>query len=1120
MKYLVLCTIIAGAAAAYSSSSYRDGKATGLYNQVSVGTDYADKFPHGNTGYTGGYQTHYAGPNGAGVAVGAGTGSFAPGFGGYPGPTVDFNNFFNGIQANFANLYQQQFALQQALFQQQQAAFAPFAGGFGGAAAGAGFGSVPVYGPNFAGGSNYVSSTRYPTGNYGSPNVASSSASFGPGGFHQTASIYPNNPGVPNVDTRFGGSEQSTGFQGGKPGFVGVSSFSSSSNINGQTHREAVTSVNDNGKITTHRVHSPPVSAPCKESLPSGCPAGLIRSKNVLSIPVYQSNMWQRAVWITLLVGYCSAGVATWSEDISVHNNAAVTGIHYSQHESSVNAARKAAADRLQQNQAASLVAAGGGSGGPCETLCYNSFTADGASDTETIGQGIVGFTSPGAGSAVGSSQKYSATSSRMSESSMQNVHGAPVIYPAVGGSSSGTRSSYTSSSSSRQQQLHSSGSAQPVSNALYGASDYGRSQTGFVQPVIYNVQGPQTHAAHSSFNERSSNERSVVGGRPIVANVVYTPVPVAGSSSNSFNTRSSFASTANEQQVVQPVLYPATNSDYSRRYVVHQDNQYRSNPSNTYVLYSKPVQYYAPARSRTDGSTSYDATGRVLNVNVVQPVHTERVDEQRTEQRAESVQTVQRQPDVFPARGSFDQQEHEHEQQQYVDELDGVSTEPSVVPGAGSSSSSQRRAEQQSSSSYVRTGSYVPSAGANNRYSTSQSADSQRRQTYHSAGPGFVAPVPVGGVSSSKYESASEQHQQHQQRQHVPIIVQPVPVGSSSTATRYTSSAHEQRSNTHGSGTGGSAYYSVPAGSAAYGSQHSNTASSSSHSSRHKAGAGGSFVHYPITNDEYGRRFGGGAGGYGADTDLHDIMSESESLARLQAQNVHNGAVAGSGTFDTESRFGGTSESEAGLGTMPGGFQRTKSWSSSSKWASEQRYGDDGKPKTYSMLSTAESEKHNVNGKTTGYKAATTTLEDDGKVSTYTPLLDWGKQDGGGLIGKVSTLKQTVYEKKRELLNGLNEKVSKMLWIPPYPSTTEEAPVNAAPQQDPMSEAPSIWWWQTTELPPSSRTQPTVMVTSTVRRTTERPSNDDRLVFTVADTDELEQPNVFIPTDVLVTEG
>lgn len=46
--------------------------------------------------------------------------------------------------------------------------------------------------------------------------------------------------------------------------------------------------------------------------------------------------------------------------------------------------------------------------------------------------------------------------------------------------------------------------------------------------------------------------------------------------------------------------------------------------------------------------------------------------------------------------------------------------------------------------------------------------------------------------------------------------------------------------------------------------------------------------------------------------------------------------------------------------------------------------YGTDGKPKSYSTLSTAEAEKYNINGAEAGYKAATTTLENDGKVSTY----------------------------------------------------------------------------------------------------------------------------------------
>ena len=46
--------------------------------------------------------------------------------------------------------------------------------------------------------------------------------------------------------------------------------------------------------------------------------------------------------------------------------------------------------------------------------------------------------------------------------------------------------------------------------------------------------------------------------------------------------------------------------------------------------------------------------------------------------------------------------------------------------------------------------------------------------------------------------------------------------------------------------------------------------------------------------------------------------------------------------------------------------------------------YDSEGKIKSHSMLSTAEAEKHNINGAETGYKAATTTLENDGKVSTY----------------------------------------------------------------------------------------------------------------------------------------
>uniref|UniRef100_A0A182JQ79 Uncharacterized protein n=1 Tax=Anopheles christyi TaxID=43041 RepID=A0A182JQ79_9DIPT len=166
---------------------------------------------------------------------------------------------------------------------------------------------------------------------------------------------------------------------------------------------------------------------------------------------------------------------------------------------------------------------------------------------------------------------------------------------------------------------------------------------------------------------------------------------------------------------------------------------------------------------------------------------------------------------------------------------------------------------------------------------------------------------------------------------------------------------------------------------------------------------------------------------------------------------------------------------------------------------------------------------------------------------SEGSPLLDWGKQDGGSLIGKVSTLKQTVYEKKREFLNGINEKVSKMLWIPPWPSsTTEGTPASAVPQHDPVPENPTIWWWQTTERPLSSTVAterplsgtiainlptyaPIVSATNapSTSSTMRNPSSNDRLMFTVADTNELELTNVymyarssFIPPELRLTDS
>ncbi|XP_050081957.1 uncharacterized protein LOC126569118 [Anopheles aquasalis] len=152
------------------------------------------------------------------------------------------------------------------------------------------------------------------------------------------------------------------------------------------------------------------------------------------------------------------------------------------------------------------------------------------------------------------------------------------------------------------------------------------------------------------------------------------------------------------------------------------------------------------------------------------------------------------------------------------------------------------------------------------------------------------------------------------------------------------------------------------------------------------------------------------------------------------------------------------------------------------------------------------------------------------GDAAFGSPILEWAKKDGDSLLGKVSNIKSAVYERKREFLNGVNERVSKLLWIPPLSSTTTTT-TESVPMVDPIEsttgQQPSLWWWQTTPKPLISSTVP-----STIGSTPSAPlvvlqDDTDRLVFTVADTDELELPNVFmyarssfIPADQRLTDS
>ena len=109
-------------------------------------------------------------------------------------------------------------------------------GGFGG-----GYDSSGGFGGSFS-------------GTYG-PEGSLASASIGPGGVQQTAAVYPENPAVPNVNTRFAAAG---GPRGGSYG-VFTSSQSATSNLNGKpmSFHRATTTVNDNGKVTTYTVQNP-----------------------------------------------------------------------------------------------------------------------------------------------------------------------------------------------------------------------------------------------------------------------------------------------------------------------------------------------------------------------------------------------------------------------------------------------------------------------------------------------------------------------------------------------------------------------------------------------------------------------------------------------------------------------------------------------------------------------------------------------------------------------------------------------------------------------------------------------------------------------------------------------
>ncbi|KAL5280030.1 hypothetical protein ACFFRR_004186 [Megaselia abdita] len=209
---------------------------------------------------------------------------YAPSFPAFtPSPFIDpfefhsqLTAYIQGQQFQQNRIFQENFARQQAFFDalQRQAQFNSLGGGGAYASGGAYAGThgTGTYGSHGSSGhGNGLYGSKYGGGSY-APNYAFASGSYNGGKHHGSASIYPSNSDnlqhqtltsnqnrlslpqkVPNINNRFGGDSNPGGFHS-----VSTSSFSESSNVNGQEHnrRGAQTTFNDNGKITTYKTHS------------------------------------------------------------------------------------------------------------------------------------------------------------------------------------------------------------------------------------------------------------------------------------------------------------------------------------------------------------------------------------------------------------------------------------------------------------------------------------------------------------------------------------------------------------------------------------------------------------------------------------------------------------------------------------------------------------------------------------------------------------------------------------------------------------------------------------------------------------------------------------------------
>ncbi|CAG9855053.1 unnamed protein product [Phyllotreta striolata] len=141
--------------------------------------------------------------------------------------------------------------------------YAGGAGGYGGSFSSGYPGATGGYGGSFSGSFPNAGDFQFipasgikGTFNPGLDNAAHAYGSVGPDGVRQSAAVYPENPNSPNVNVYHGTTNTDPN---GYMKSVYSSSSSVSKTVDGktQTYKHAITSVNDNGKVTTYEAKSP-----------------------------------------------------------------------------------------------------------------------------------------------------------------------------------------------------------------------------------------------------------------------------------------------------------------------------------------------------------------------------------------------------------------------------------------------------------------------------------------------------------------------------------------------------------------------------------------------------------------------------------------------------------------------------------------------------------------------------------------------------------------------------------------------------------------------------------------------------------------------------------------------